>query len=770
MPSVLITQCLQRDFIAPIDPHAPMPNALHVGEEESRRLLGVDPDHGPVAHLMAWARREASQLHIVHIVDRHDPDDPRQAAHLATFGRHCVRGTNGASLVLDLESSFVANEELVDAIGLNDVEETRLSEVLRRIAATAPDEPMRVGVVGVWTDAKVTFLLYDLATRLAIAELATSSALTASPSRTAHFSALDQLRRLLGVRVFDGVGDFAKFLVPDGAAVEPVRLPHASMPALETDDPAQLPVGDDAELIGYLHRQAARVKLDPLSGGFSGAAVYRVEAFDILGHALAPSVVKVGPRDLIAKERVAFEQVEPILGNQAPTLRGYADLGERAAIRYAFASMGAGAVSTFKSLYESGADESTIESVLREVFESIFGRFDAAARYETLPLLDYYQFASRWAPNVRKRAAIVAGVDPTSATIPTPLGPRPHVARFYEAFDSLPRPPGESHYVSYVHGDLNGANILVDPRDNVWVIDFFHTHRGHVLRDLAKLENDVLYLMTPVEDATLDQAIVLTDFLLAVTDLRAPLGPLPDAIRDPAIVHAYRTIRVLRALGAERVREDRDPLQLQVALLRYAVHTLSFDEASPVQKRWALAHACSLAESVKRGLERNRGLRVDDVGLPLSRGRLGITICPGRRDKARSLADDVASLVAAGTTRFVTFVTDDELAWAGVPELVGAMQAAGIDARAFPIPDQKTPTHDEARPLVDSLRDSLEAGGAVVLACMGGLGRSGMIAACVLRSLGLDAEAAIGAVRVARGPRAIETTIQEQFVRDFPSR
>lgn len=767
MPAVLITQCLQRDFVAPIEAHAPMPNALHVGEEESRRLLGDDPEHGPFAHLMHWARREPSRLHVVHIVDRHDPEDPKQAAHLETFGRHCIRGTTGASLVLDLESTLASNEVVVDAVGLNDFEETALADVLARIAATAPEEPMRVGVVGVWTDAKVTFLLYDLATRLGIRELATSSALTASPSRAAHFSALDQLRRLLGVRVFDGVGDLASFLVPDGRPVEPVKLPRGSLPTLECEDPSRLPTGEDAELIGYLHRQTARVRLDPLSGGFSGAAVYRAEAYDVLGHALAPSVVKVGPRALIATERVAFERVEPILGNHAPTLRGFADLGDRAAIRYAFASMGAGAVRTFKSLYERGADEAVVESVLRDVFETVLGRFQAAARYEALPLLDYYQFAPRWASNVRARVAAIASIAEDAGEVPTALGPRPHVALFYEGLASLPRPAGESHYVAYVHGDLNGANVLVDGRDNVWVIDFFHAHRGHVLRDLAKLESDLLYLMTSIDDDALPQAIALTDALVAVSDLRAPLGPSPAAVTHPALVRAHRTIAVLRSIGAAVVREDRDPLQLQIALLRYAVHTLGFDEASDVQKRWALATACGLGERVRRGLERNRGLRVDRVATPEVPGRLGITICPGRRDKGRSLDEDVRSLLAGGTTRFVSFVTEDELDWAGVPELLPAMRAAGLRAEAFAIPDQRTPTQREAEPLVASLAASLAAGESVVLACMGGLGRSGMIAACVLRALGLSADDAIARIREARGPRAIETTLQEAFVSEY---
>jgi hypothetical protein len=50
-----------------------------------------------------------------------------------------------------------------------------------------------VGVVGVWTEAKVSFLLYELKTGLRIDELATCSALTASASHAQHFNARAQL-------------------------------------------------------------------------------------------------------------------------------------------------------------------------------------------------------------------------------------------------------------------------------------------------------------------------------------------------------------------------------------------------------------------------------------------------------------------------------------------------------------------------------------------------------------------------------------------------
>ena len=51
MRSILITDCLQKDFVGPIGRFEPLPNALHVGHEESRRLLGPKPEEGPVARV-----------------------------------------------------------------------------------------------------------------------------------------------------------------------------------------------------------------------------------------------------------------------------------------------------------------------------------------------------------------------------------------------------------------------------------------------------------------------------------------------------------------------------------------------------------------------------------------------------------------------------------------------------------------------------------------------------------------------------------------------
>ncbi len=770
--SVLITQCLQQDFVGLVDAHAPLPNQLHVGRPEAVRLLGRDPAHGPVAQLMQWARdQDEGGIDIIHIRDWHDSLDPRQADHLAQFGPHCLKNTPGASLVLDLDArvSDQNNERFVDSLTLNDFDDTTLLAVLEQLQADSPDGALRVGVVGVWTEAKVTFLLYELRTRCGIDALATCSALTASASRSQHFNALNQLRNILGIEVFDSVGEFTSWLLPDGRASGLPGDGRGFGPEVEVvGDSAASLAADDRALVGHLFRDSASVSLSELGGGFSGARVFSASSVDPLGQQQAPSVFKVGPRELIGAERVAFERVEEVLGNDAPSVLGFTELGDRAGLRYAYAAMGRGGVRTFQSLFMGGAPLGVVTETLDAVFGEILGRFYQAAQYERICLLDHYGFAAKWADSVARKVSELVP-DPEAASFVFPGGYTvDNVVGFYRDFlASHATDTDEFHFVSTVHGDLNGANILIDGRNNVWIIDFFHTGRSHVLKDLVKLENDLLYIFTPLADgAELAQALCITRALRAVEDLRAPLPENLPELEAPALIRAWAIVRHLRGWVAKLCRSDRHPLQMAVAGLRYAAHTLSFDESSPLQRRWALAAACGFAEDIQARAARNSALRVDWIPktkLP-GDGRLGLTICPGRSDRGRDLAADLDAIAQMGTAHVVALLTSAEMEWAGVADLPGEVDRRGMGFVHLPIPDQGVPTATEVTALSARIRGWLAADEDVVVHCMGGLGRSGLVSASVLVDLGFAAEDAIQEIRDVRDPRAVETQAQEAFV------
>lgn len=768
--AILITQCLQNDFVRLIDRYEPLPNLLHVGFDEAQRLLGERTEEGPVHSLLTWAyARPSDELALIHIRDWHNAADPEQKQHLDQFGPHCIMETEGARFVFDADVHD--RHTIVNASGLNDFIDTNLDQVL----APYRGRRIRVGLVGVWTEAKITFLAYDLRTRYPEFDLAVASPLTASSSRHMHFVALDQLQNILGVKVFSSLGTFTEFLAGSIPDIQPLIPFREGLLHIEGGGEISQ---TDKSLLTYLFRDCKRVDLKSLDGGFSGNLVLKARSIDVLGHAQVPTVIKVGARDPIAQERMSFERIEEVLGNNAPRVVDFAELGDRGGIKYRYAAMLDGAVRVFQDAYqevEAGIAAGSVElsaetmqpllGVLDVVFREQLGRLYQAAEGEKTDLIAYYEFSSKFAPGVRRRVTAILGADPDQAEI-LPGLPASIVCGFYEKDLNHLRLSRASTRMAYVHGDLNGRNIVLDPSHNVWIIDFFHAHRGHVLRDLLKLENDILYIFTKIEsEEELAEAVRLSTFLMDQPDLGIPPEPGDFHTSNRKIQMAWQTIQHLRSMYPPLVETDREPLQMQIGLLRYAMHTLSFDECNPVQKKWALISGAMLIQRIKSSIERQNRLRIDFMSVPGISGSIGMTILPGRRDRERSLDEDLDVIRQEGVQSILCLVTENEFSAYGVPGLKNAYASAGFDARYLPIADQAAPAVELLRESLQWLDERLQKGQKVLVHCVGGLGRSGLLAAAyMIEKRGANAAAAIELVREARGARAIETKRQEDFL------
>jgi len=157
-------------------------------------------------------------------------------------------------------------------------------------------------------------------------------------------------------------------------------------------------------------------------------------------------------------------------------------------------------------------------------------------------------------------------------------------------------------------------------------------------------------------------------------------------------------------------------------------------------------------------------------------GRLGLTFLPGKHGVStrypgltyrRSLQHDLDAMRALGVAYLLLLVEDAELEQWGDPEIVAAASAHGIVIRRHPVPDGGTPrSTDDMRGLLEELRAARRSGN-VAVACMGGVGRTGLVAACALAATGLDAGTAIERVRAVRHPDAVETSGQQAFVERF---
>lgn len=171
-------------------------------------------------------------------------------------------------------------------------------------------------------------------------------------------------------------------------------------------------------------------------------------------------------------------------------------------------------------------------------------------------------------------------------------------------------------------------------------------------------------------------------------------------------------------------------------------------------------------------------LRVD--WLPLTahghEAVLGLTILPGKRGASqrypgrvyrRDADADLEALRRAGVATLILLVEDGELRRWSEPDIVARGRKHGVAVRRHPMPDGEPPASiAEMRRILAEIEEGA-ALGRVAVACMGGVGRTGTVAACALVAGGMTARDAIGQVRLVRHPTAVETAAQEAFVRDF---
>lgn len=160
-------------------------------------------------------------------------------------------------------------------------------------------------------------------------------------------------------------------------------------------------------------------------------------------------------------------------------------------------------------------------------------------------------------------------------------------------------------------------------------------------------------------------------------------------------------------------------------------------------------------------------------------GRLGMTVLPGKhgvsvrypgRVYRQDLSRDLAALHAAGVTLLELLVEDAELQRWGDSHLVEEAAERGIEVRRHPMPDGGVPVSLQEMDIILGELHTARCRGGAAIACMGGVGRTGMVAACALVRQGVDPDEAIAAVRRARHPQAVETAAQRAFVRRYAQR
>jgi predicted protein tyrosine phosphatase len=144
-------------------------------------------------------------------------------------------------------------------------------------------------------------------------------------------------------------------------------------------------------------------------------------------------------------------------------------------------------------------------------------------------------------------------------------------------------------------------------------------------------------------------------------------------------------------------------------------------------------------------------------------GRLAIVPRPRGGDW---LEDEVQAWQYAGLDRVVSLLTPDEVADFDLGKEAAWCQAHGIQFVSFPIPDRSVPaSRNAALALVRQLEEALAEGKHIAVHCRQGIGRSALVAACVLVAVGEEPATAFQHISTARGCAVPETAEQQEWVK-----
>lgn len=132
------------------------------------------------------------------------------------------------------------------------------------------------------------------------------------------------------------------------------------------------------------------------------------------------------------------------------------------------------------------------------------------------------------------------------------------------------------------------------------------------------------------------------------------------------------------------------------------------------------------------------------------------------------LGGDIAAWRAAGVDAVVSLIDGAEERELDLEQEALFCRNTGIEFVSFPIRDRSVPSSpDAAASLVEWVVSDLRRGLGVAIHCKFGIGRSGLLAGCVLHALGQPFDEVFPILSRARGMPVPDTDAQAEWVRRY---
>lgn len=598
MSAIIIGDGLTREVLSPELPYRD--SKRNVGQAESARLLGRGRSfgEGPLPLFLRRAVETGSRGEGGGVILLATPPD-------STAGEETSTESTGPGVFVDPLQDLSRQARVVPASRGSIPWQELMSTIEAIIGSDASAERSKQAeprflVIGCHTEHQITAIATFLSNVLGYPRVAVASHLVGSSTPAGHFAALRHNLPSAGVEVILDLEEAARYAGLDPRPFQGLDYGPCSLELPSEEESLE---AEQRRIVELLCLHWTRARLRPLAGGFSGSLLLLADGWK--GEARTePLVLKIDAFAQMRRELDGYHLVKDFFGKHVPTFSYPVAGGDLIGVGMELAAM-EGRPRTLQDAFEETEDEESLGRFLRQLdkaLELLSAKLYSNTREKSgvVPYRIFGLHAQKQQQWLRQNSELILSYLETELEGETKPDPEQ-----LEKLLKLIAANGDSldSEVCLSHGDLNYANVICDEADNIWFIDWTHSGFAPVELDFAKLESDVKFVMSKDFDADdLPRLKKLEEYLVSHR-LPAEANSLPETLK-----FAKWDLRFRKILGTVRriretcfaLKETDDWLVYRIALLRYALHTLSFDkrrgrgECDPVQLMFALYSADSL--------------------------------------------------------------------------------------------------------------------------------------------------------------------------------
>jgi hypothetical protein len=142
------------------------------------------------------------------------------------------------------------------------------------------------------------------------------------------------------------------------------------------------------------------------------------------------------------------------------------------------------------------------------------------------------------------------------------------------------------------HGDLHSQNVLLDPNQQAWLIDFYRSGPGHLFRDLIELESDIKFVLLDVTDLP---SLLQFEAALLSAKFFSDKPTLPT-FRQAELRKAFEVVQGIRYIAGQLVGSRTSMLDYYQGLLLQTLTIIGRRHIAPPKKRHAYLAASLLCQ------------------------------------------------------------------------------------------------------------------------------------------------------------------------------